>query len=275
MRILVDGDIVVFRAGFACEKTAYFINHEGEPKRFQYKKELLAFCAENGVEDPVYETDVELEPVRNAIHTTGLMLQSFLEDLNANRSDIRVHLSGPNNFRYGVATYKPYKGNRDAAHRPTHEQAIKAYLVEEWGATYSVDQEADDDLGIAQYAAWDRGEEEDSIIVSLDKDLMMIPGLHFNFVKKETKLVTLPQANRAFWKQLVTGDTTDNIPGIPGAGPKAADALLAGPDFKQAIANRYKNTYGPEWRDAMTEMGRLLWIRRHPNEWWNIPEEIT
>lgn len=273
MRLLVDGDIIVFRAGFACEKSAYFIRHGGEAKRFQYKKELDSYIAEHGLEGIEYEKDIELEPVGNALHTAGLMLQSFLEDLQCNRDDTTVFLSGPNNFRYGVATYKPYKGNRDAAHRPTHEQALKDYLVRNWNAVYSVDQEADDDIGIAQYTAWDQGEE--SIIVSLDKDLRMIPGMHFNFVKKESTVVNLRDANKNFWSQMVTGDTTDNIPGIPGAGPAAAKRLLAQPDHVQAIANEYKKAYSDDWRKAMTEMGRLLWIRRRPNEWWNIPEEVV
>lgn len=275
MKLLVDGDILVFRAGFACEKSAYFIRHDGEAKRFQYKKELDSYIAEHGLEGIEVEKDVELEPLRNAVHTMGLMLQSFIEELNANRADVVVHLSGPSNFRYGVATYKPYKGNRDAAHRPTHEQGLKDYLTDEWNAKFSVDQEADDDMGIAQWTAWDSGDEHSTVIVSLDKDLRMIPGLHYNFVKKETSHITLPEANRNFWRQLVMGDTTDNIPGIPGAGPKKADKLLSEPDFRQAIANEYKLAYGDEWRRAMNEMGQLLWIRRRPGEMWLMPEEIV
>lgn len=276
MRLLVDGDIIVFRAGFACEKTAYFITHDGISHRFQYKKELDKFRQENNIaQDAPYETDVELEPVGNALHTVKLMLESVKDSLQSD--DLHVFLSGPTNFRYNIATIKPYKGNRDAAHRPTHEQAIKDFLVREYGATYSVDEECDDVLGYTQYGSWIN--EQDSCIVSLDKDLRMIPGYHFNFVKETYHYIDIDEANRIFWQQLVTGDPTDNILGIKGAGPKAAQRLVSDSmsveEYQQNVANAYKDTYGPTWRDAMLENGRLLWIRRHRDEWWNIPERIS
>jgi hypothetical protein len=273
MKILVDGDIIVFRAGFACEKSAYFITHDGKPLRFQYKKELDAYFANNGLVGTKYEKDVELEPVQNALHTTGLMLDSILEDLQGNRDDMQIYLSGPNNFRYGIATIKPYKGNRDAAHRPTHEHAIKDYLVERWGAVFTDGEEADDALGIEQYTSWEQGIE--TCIVSLDKDLHMIPGHHYNFAKREAKIIGMEEADKNFWSQMITGDTTDNIPGVPGLGPAAAKKILADDNYIQRVAEAYRRAYQEDWRGAMLEMGRLLWIRRSPNGMWQLPLEIT
>jgi len=70
------------------------------------------------------------------------------------------------------------------------------------------------------------------------------------------------------------GDSTDNIPGIPGFGPVKANALVQDRGHEQVIADMYKRMYGQAWRDAMTEIGRLLWIRREKDEWWEIPEWI-
>jgi len=274
MQVLVDGDIIVFRAGFACEKTAYFLEHNGVPMRFQYKKELDSYMVENDLVGHPYEKDVELEPVQNALHTTKLMIENIKDAIGVSDDELVICVSGPNNFRNSVATIKPYKGNRDKAHRPTHEAMIKEYLTTEWGSRVSDNQEADDDMGQAQWAEWVAGNEEESIIVSLDKDLMMIPGLHYNFVKSEMTMVSLQNADRNFWAQMLMGDSTDNIPGIPGFGPVKANALVQDRGHEQVIADMYKRMYGPAWRDAMTEIGRLIWIRREKDEWWEIPEWI-
>src|SRR5574343_1568457 len=67
---------------------------------------------------------------------------------------------------------------------------------------------------------------EDTIIVTLDKDLDMIPGLHYNWVKNTIYDVNEDEALRFFYKQLLIGDTSDNIVGIRGIGPVKAKTLI-------------------------------------------------
>jgi hypothetical protein len=57
---------------------------------------------------------------------------------------------------------------------------------------------------------------EPCVIVSLDKDLHTIPGLHFNFVTNTFSEVTEQQGWINFYTQLIMGDRADNIPGYDG-----------------------------------------------------------
>lgn len=273
MHVWLDGDILVFRAGFAAEKTAYYLKSiAGEPKRFQYKKEADQYIQEHGLNPALLESYREVEPLPNALHTVKLMLYSLQEALQVTKDEITICLSGSDNFRYHVAKTKPYKGNRDAAHRPTHEKAIKDYLINQYTTVISDGEEADDYIGRQHYAMWVQ-DPESTCIATLDKDLNMIPGLHYNFSTNKSYVIDEKQANYIFWKQLLTGDPTDNIPGIPKMGPVTAERVLANvdeEDYAQVVANEYKKAYGDGWEEKMTEMGRLIWIRRREDEWWSV-----
>lgn len=276
MKVWLDGDIVVFRAGFAAEKTAYYIpSPERIPMRFQYKKEADAYIREHNLDPSELEAHKELEPLQNALHSVKLMFYAMQDSLQVNKDDIVVCLSGSDNFRYHVAKTKPYKGNRDAAHRPVHEQAIKDYLKTRYNAVVSDGEEADDYIGRHHYEMWVQ-DPDSTCIATLDKDLNMIPGKHYNFYTNVSYIVEPDQADYTFWKQVLTGDSTDNIQGIPGMGPKGAEKLLSGiepENYAFVVKRAYKDAYGDEWEDKLLEMGRLLWIRRREDEWWEIPQE--
>src|SRR5690606_12181687 len=137
-----------------------------------------------------------------------LQLQSILDVFEPSERT-RVFLQGSGNFRDRVATIQPYKGNRDPNNRPRYFEEIRQYLLDFHGAELVEGMETDDACGIEQWKNKDRS----TCIVSIDKDLLMIPGYHYNYVKKELQYVTLAQANRRFWLQVLTGDSTDNIRG--------------------------------------------------------------
>ena len=124
--------------------------------------------------------------------------------------------------------------------------------------------EADDALGCAQT--------KETCIVSIDKDLDMIPGAHYNFVKDQFYEVNEEQAWHSFYKQLLTGDRTDNIPGITGIGPKKAEKLLDGHkgqmDLHRRVEQAYKEHYAKDALSLMNERGSLLWIQREPGVVW-------
>jgi DNA polymerase-1 len=84
--------------------------------------------------------------------------------------------------------------------------------------------EADDVMGIL--ATTDRFIGE-SVVVTLDKDLRTVPGVHFNPLK-DTKPLRVTDAQADYWwlTQALTGDTTDFYKGIPGCGPKKAEKIL-------------------------------------------------
>ena len=276
MKIHFDGDLLVYRAGFAAEKAVYHVGHLGAFHDFESKKEANAYCDDNDIPREEIVSERELEPVGHALYNTKSILRTTMEKLGSD--DITVYLSGPTNFRTGIATIKPYKGNRDETHKPAHGPAIKEYLEKNYDTVYSVDEEADDLVAYSHRAMW-REDADSSVLASTDKDLDMVPGLHYNFVKDRSYYVAPEEGIRWFYTQLLTGDSTDNIPGVPRIGPVNAEAILADIaddewSLYQAVRALYIQGYPDMDPDAaLLENAQLLWMRTKPNEWWRPPKD--
>lgn len=282
MKIHVDADLLVYRCGFAAERMKYrvFRDADGEIASFDYKKDMNAFLSDfPGWEEQGYYVEQQrvAEPVENALHNVGTLINTICEQLECTPEDMVLYLSGGTNFREDVATLKPYKGNRDPDHKPTHTGAIKEYMHKHYEVVVSDNEEADDVIGYTHYGIW-LDDPYGSVIVSNDKDMRMIPGMHYNYVKDERDYIELDDADKFFYIQLLTGDSTDNIPGVPGIGPaKAAKAYaecVTNWDRYLAALAFYVKGYGEEKaEEALLENARLLWIRRHPEELWEPPLE--
>lgn len=172
-----------------------------------------------------------------------------------------VHLGG--NFREQLATIKPYKGNRDPNHKPKYAKEIVQYLINKWNAFGVEDIETDDAIAIDQFSHVDRS----TVIVSVDKDLLNgVPGWSYNPQKNVLKYTTLDEANKFLFWQMLVGDSSDNIPGIKGIGPKKADGLLLKDQdldyHRKVVQEQYKKQYGDDWEKAYNEVGNLLYILR-------------
>jgi hypothetical protein len=215
-------------------------------------------------------SEPQLEPFSHAVQNLHTLVDSILENLGHTEFDARMFLSPykGTNFRYAIATTLPYKGNRDRSHRPTYEKELRDYIIEHWDTVVADGEEADDLLGIEQTRLG-----ADSIIVSLDKDLDQIPGMKHNFMYDRTYEVTPEQAATNFHIQLLMGDTTDNIPGLPGIGigkaRKALHGLSGASEELNEVYRQYQIHSGKDdpWK-YLVEMGQLLHIRRTVGEIW-------
>lgn len=176
--------------------------------------------------------------------------------VNTEATEYRLFLTGKDNFRY--ALYPEYKANRRDKEKPFWLENVRQYLKANFNAEVIDGQEADDALGIAQT--------DDTIICSIDKDLLMIPGKHYNFVKDEFVTIDKDQAMRNFYMQCLTGDRSDNIKGIDGIGPKKAEKILVGCITEQELFDAVREAYSNDEEFIMN--GRVLWIRRQENEDW-------
>jgi 5'-3' exonuclease len=96
-------------------------------------------------------------------------------------------------------------------------------------------------------------------------------GHHYNFVKNERYYITESQAIKNFYRQLLTGDRTDNIPGLAGIGPKKAEKILQDCETEQELYKAVLKAYDGNV-EYLTEQGQLLWIRRKDNELWEPPK---
>lgn len=289
MRVLIDGDIVVFRCGFAAEYMMWYLKIGNSTQEFRYKREavdeldkqLPGIHSRKEGEDYELWSERQLEPVSHAYQNVRTLVEKIQTATDVDDFDTAMFLSPDSggNFRYDIATTRPYKGNRDTAHRPTYEKDIRAFIIENWDTQVAIGEEADDLLGIAQTA-----DPEGTIIATIDKDLNQIPGLKYNFVEDRIYNITPEQAIYNFHIQLMSGDMTDNIPGLPGIGPgKAAKALHGITDPMEQLAEVWRmyqihSGVKDPW-EYLCEQGQLLWIRRFPNTGWEpadlSQEELT
>lgn len=83
--------------------------------------------------------------------------------------------------------------------------------------------EADDTLGILHT----RDPDESTCVISIDKDLLTVPGLLFNPNKHHFPEDISPQEATWNWfYQTLIGDSADGFKGAPGIGPKKAEQVL-------------------------------------------------
>ena len=200
-----------------------------------------------------------------AIETMAVFLEDLVMFDLIDCDEHQLFLTGKQNFRHDIAVTAPYKGNRKDTPKPTHLPLLREYLQTAWDANVSEGQEADDDIAIE---ATRLGEE--SIIVSIDKDFMQVPGWHYNFVKKEKKYVSPEEGMRFFYKQILMGDSADNIKGMPRVGAVRSEKMLA--PFNTEL-EFYQCCVEGMGKERVLENARLLWLRREPNQIWEPPNE--
>ena len=200
-----------------------------------------------------------------AIETMAVFLEDLVMFDLIDCDEHQLFLTGKQNFRHDIAVTAPYKGNRKDTPKPTHLPLLREYLQTAWDANVSEGQEADDDIAIE---ATRLGEE--SIIVSIDKDFMQVPGWHYNFVKKEKKYVSPEEGMRFFYKQILMGDSADNIKGMPRVGAVRSEKMLAPYSTELEF---YRCCVEGLGKERVLENARLLWLRREPNQVWEPPNE--
>lgn len=112
-----------------------------------------------------------------------------------------------------------------------------------------------------------------SIIATVDKDLDMIPGWHYNFVKKELYNVTPEQAIYNFYYQCLVGDTADGVKGVPGIGPKKAARILDACESEREMYEAVREAYGMD--EAFEMNAKVLWIWRKKGDIWTWDRHLT
>jgi 5'-3' exonuclease len=182
----------------------------------------------------------------------------------------KAFIGGSENFRYKIDPN--YKANRKDVPRPAWLQQVREHLVMQWDAKITDGIEADDALGIEQCSG------DDTVIVTIDKDLLQVPGRHYNFVTEEWQFVSPLQGSANFYTQLIMGDRSDNIQGYDGKMRQTVPNFLRRyvDDVHQAASERemyeiVESIYelGDE---ALLRNGNLLYIQRKENDTWEVPE---
>lgn len=188
--------------------------------------------------------------------------------LSVGCTEYKLFVSGERNFRKEIDSN--YKANRSQP-APKWREVCKEHLIKKWGAIEAHGCEADDYCGIYQT--------RDTIICGIDKDLLQIPGKHFQWslirggeVVRPSQFIEVSEIDgyRNFYKQLLTGDTSDNIIGITGIGPKKAAKLIDHLESEEEMRDIVLFHYASDLMVEDPEEGEkrfynncnLLWIMR-------------
>lgn len=189
--------------------------------------------------------------------------------------DSMMALSGVRNFRQDL--FPEYKVHRSRAKYVPNPAVplIRARAVDLGLGIQAVGYEADDLIRI--WANEARASGDEYVICSYDKDLLCIPGTHLVMHKRpkpwEILEISEFEGLRHSYEQMIKGDMTDNIPGIPGIGPKRAEAMMKDciteSDMQEVVANQYFEYYGPdEWMMQLLINAKLIHILNHPNDYF-------
>ena len=248
-------------------------------------KKRNEWVEQSGITGARFYSRIEPEDDAHAFHTMNIQIRAALKRIREKfdcEVAYAVFLTGAGNFREQVATIQPYKGNRKAA-KPVLYDKLRDFLVDNHDAIVVTGQEADDEVAIRQTMAQE-GVELDrdnpqSVIVTIDKDLLQVPGWHYNPQRDGFKFVTPEFGALHFYRQILTGDAVDNIPGIKGMGPKKAEKILqigmTPGEMWHYCLDEYESC--GQYDDptlAAIENAQLLWMKRSYDEALWPPEEL-
>ncbi|HXH71721.1 MAG TPA: DNA polymerase I [Mariprofundaceae bacterium] len=223
--VLIDGPNYVFRAFHAVR---HLSNSKGEPT--------------------------------NAVFGYVQMLRSVLEKLQPTHVAVAFDPKG-GNFRNAI--YPDYK-----AHRPPMPEELAAQWPRVWEVTRAfnfplicIDNfEADDVITTLARRAGKAGWQV--TIVSSDKDLMQLVGGNTRMLDTMKGITYDPAGVQERWGVppgqvhdllALTGDSSDNIPGVPGIGPKTAAELLAAHGSLEEVLKHAGEIKQPKRRQSLIE----------------------
>lgn len=314
MHIIIDGDPFMYRIGFASESHCYlavFTNAQGklEQKYFSPLDGKTAYARLNEFMERNPKWDlldkkkvVEPEPLAHCLGTlkraVNGTVEACLSHFGVKKEDARVSLliRGEGNFREKVATMKEYKVSRKDAEKPYWFEKMRKYLIEWQGARPVNGHEADDECSILAFDA--RAFNMPYVVCSIDKDLDQIPGWHYDYARKIFYHQDAWEGKSVLWQQCLSGDGTDDIPGIYRIGTARAQKLVdtwyedfdARADlqaldmymwdkiletwteaFEKHGAERYAPCDTPE--EAALETARLVFMLRYSGQLWTPPGE--
>lgn len=256
--IHIDGDILIYRAAWATENEVFWAAQIALDNMVEKILDVFPDCS-------------------SAVHWLTASDRKF-------------------NFRYYDNCSVEYKDRKQP--RPTHYHALRRYYQEKYSARVVYGCEADDVLG--WHKAWGFP------IATIDKDLKMVPGLQYDIVKgtveRHTPLgeVVYETAKQSltgkaqfifsgfkgFAVQLITGDKSDTIPGLPYNGlagtksnkcPSRCVELFADCTAIKEVWETVQKVYKDEGctDQYFYEQVRLLWIERYPGNRFPTEEQLN
>lgn len=236
-RVVIDADWILYGAGFAGEKRSIIAIEKQTGNEYSLANRTALWGRKKTKDGgyleelnksrstPLTWEDFEIvdvqqpEPIENVLHTAKMMLEGVSKETGVKK---RVCFVGEGkSFRHARSTLLEYKGNRTNVLSPIYKEEIKEYLIKYHGAQVVTDLEVDDVVII-------EGQKPKTLVSSVDKDSMGFPVDLFNPNHPEWGIMDCRGLGNLWWdtsgktkilrgigrkffyKQLLTGDTTDN-----------------------------------------------------------------
>ena len=226
--LIVDGSILIYRIASALEEATQW-------------------------EDDMWTLHADLKLGKRVLDTT---LRNYKDKLNCNK--IIIAQDHKNNFRLDI--FPEYKSHRKKVRKPIIVKPLKEYMFHNYETLTYPNLEGDDVCGIFATQSLNK---DKVVILSGDKDLRTIPGIHHFIHDESTEIVNETIANYNFMYQTLVGDMTDGFAGCPSIGGVKASRILANkkdlPEMWEAVVKEYEKQ-GLDENYALTQarLARIL-----------------
>jgi len=265
--LIVDGDVVVH---MAC----------GDP----WKEKLTEFeeTGRYNREDLKGITEIPeyypLEEDTALLNQCWQNLLAILRDISevTFASEMLMAIKSPVNYRDDI--YSDYKGKRNTwrIHNPLID-IVRRKCVERGFAIEAYGKEADDYIRI--WAEESKFYKKPYVIASIDKDLLCIPGKHWNIKKEVFMEMSEYDAMIHYYAQLLQGDSTDNIPGLKNVGPvkalKALEGCVNERHCQEVVVSMYIEKHGDDWKQYLLANGKLIHIQKAENDYFTVSDWVV
>jgi hypothetical protein len=146
---------------------------------------------------------------------------------------------------------------------------VYEYINSRYQTLFFDDLEADDILSMLQ--------NDGTFIFSHDKDLKQVPGWHWDMNRNDLYFISEEEGIVSLLKQMLTGDSTDSIPGLKGFGVKALEGFeekirtenIKGEQLLYSVIKLYIDRFGLfQGFDMAAEMWQLLSMKINRGEYF-------
>jgi DNA polymerase-1 len=239
--LVIDGDALVWQATEACQYEIWW--------------------------DDTNNLRVAACNVAGAAAEIATQINALGRAANANMVEVAIGPDTRANFRNIL--WPEYKMHRRRADSPVGLAAVRDRIRADFGAAIATalpHEEADDVMGYSMT----RPSVEEKILWSPDKDMLQIPGTHFD-MERGLFEVSLLEADLVHMTQTLTGDPSDGYPGCFGIG-KVTAARILDPTDRQSwwptIVKTYKKAgFDEKFALNQARVARILRFGEEPMQW--------
>jgi 5'-3' exonuclease len=281
---IIDGDVLAYQACYSLWERALKILGKNDDEI------IVTTIDEHGNKVlPELSKDQQRKLMEQSWESFNLRLNNLLDTVYA--EDYLMAVGGEGNYRKQMyPEYKLQPGRKkEEGQANIFVPAVRELAVMTGMAVDAHGREADDLIRIWANEAEAAG--DPYIVCSIDKDLRCIAGNHyicrvpptkyqiakgFNVKPPEFLTVSKEDAVKNYYEQLLKGDLGDNIPGVPGMGPKTATKIiekcLSETEMQEAVVSYYLASYKDDWYNMFLSNAKMIHIQRNLNDYFSVEE---